>query len=193
MTSEPEPRIPMLGIEEAREVAKEVGISSAMAGLSVFRVLLRQPQVASALHEMLNTLLWKGTLPPRLRELIILRLGWATGSVYEWTQHWRVATGLKIPEEELLAVRNWRNAEILSDADRAVLAATDETLETGTISRETWALCEAHIEGGAAVLIEMVVAIGNWHLFSSMLRSLEIPLEKGVTPWPPDGKAPPKD
>jgi hypothetical protein len=40
-------------------------------------------------------------------------------------------------------------------------------------------------------LIELVVAIGNWRLFSSLLRSLEIPLEDGVAPWPPDGKPPP--
>ena len=38
-------------------------------------------------------------------------------------------------------------------------------------------------------LLELVVAIGNWRLFSSLLRSLEVPLEEGVAPWPPDGEA----
>ena len=71
-----------------------------------------------------------------------------------------------------------------------MLAATDETLATGTISAATWTECERHV-GGAAELIELVVAIGNWRLFSSLLRSLEIPLEDGVAPWPPDGKPPP--
>ena len=57
-------------------------------------------------------------------------------------------------------------------------------------SNETWAKCEKQIEGGPGALIEMVVAIGNWRLFSSMLRSLEVPLEDDVAPWPPDGKSP---
>ena len=38
--------------------------------------------------------------------------------------------------------------------------------------------------------IELVAAIGNWRMISSVLRSLEIPLEEGVVPWPPDGKVP---
>jgi hypothetical protein len=36
----------------------------------------------------------------------------------------------------------------------------------------------------------MVVMIGNWLLFSQLLKTLRIPVEGGATPWPPDGKAP---
>jgi hypothetical protein len=36
----------------------------------------------------------------------------------------------------------------------------------------------------------MVVAIGNWTMFSQLLQSLRVPLEDGAAPWPPDGKAP---
>jgi hypothetical protein len=35
-----------------------------------------------------------------------------------------------------------------------------------------------------------VTAIGNWRLFSSLLQSLDIPLEEGVEAWPPDGREP---
>jgi hypothetical protein len=55
-----------------------------------------------------------------------MRIGWVTGSAYEWTQHWRVATTAGIPPEDILAVRDWRNSERLTPADRAILAATDE-------------------------------------------------------------------
>jgi hypothetical protein len=36
----------------------------------------------------------------------------------------------------------------------------------------------------------MVIAIGNWNMFSQLLRSVEIPLEDGVKDWPPDGRIP---
>ena len=84
-------RIPMLDIDEARRRATERGIPEQMADLSVFRIALHQPGVAAALNCMLHELLWNGVLDARLRELIIMRIGWSTGSVYEWTQHWRVA------------------------------------------------------------------------------------------------------
>jgi hypothetical protein len=41
-----------------------------------------------------------------------------------------------------------------------------------------------------AVLVEMIVMIGNWMLFSQLLKTLRIPIEEGAEPWPPDGKAP---
>ncbi len=104
-------RIAMLDIDEAKRRAATRGIPDTMAELSVFRIALHQPGVAAGLSNMLHELLWKGVLDARLRELIIMRIGWSTGSVYEWTQHWRVARLLDVPERDLLAVRDWRTAE----------------------------------------------------------------------------------
>jgi alkylhydroperoxidase family enzyme len=184
-----ESRIPRLPVEEAKRVAEEIGLPAQMAELSVFRTLLRHPALARSLQGLLTTLLFRGKLDARLRELVILRIGWVTGSEYEWTQHWRVSKQLGLPDDALLAVRDWRASSELTAADRAVLAATDETLGTGTISPATWAACRREIPGDEA-LLELVCAIGNWRLFSSLLRSLEIPLEDGVAAWPPDGRRP---
>nr|WP_163895274.1 carboxymuconolactone decarboxylase family protein [Mycolicibacterium hippocampi] len=183
----------MLALTDARERAAQCGIPDAMAELSVFRIALHQPPVAIALHGMLEALLWKGALDARLRELIIMRIGWVTGSVYEWTQHWRVARLLEVPERDLLAVRDWQNAGHFGEAERAVMAATDETLRDGTISDETWAECHRALHGDPAVLVELVAAIGNWRLFSALLRSLHVPLEDGLEAWPPDGVRPSVD
>lgn len=182
-------RIPMLDIAEAKQRAATCGIPENMAELSVFRIALHQPGVAAGLNTMLHELLWRGRLDARLRELIIMRIGWTTGAVYEWTQHWRVARLLDIPERDLLAVRDWRNDDGFGDAERAVLAATDETLEHGTITDETWAACRSVFDDDA-ILVEMVAAIGNWRLFSALLKSLDVPLEEGVEPWPPLGEPP---
>ena len=86
-------RIPRLDAATAKAMATEHGLPEFLGDLSVFQIALRNPRVATALNGMLHNLLMKGELDGRLRELIILRIGWATGSVYEWTQHWRVATG----------------------------------------------------------------------------------------------------
>lgn len=183
------PRLPLLPVAEARSAASAAGVPELMAELSVFRVLLQHPPVAVVLNDMLDTLLWHGRLNARLRELVIMRIGWSTGSVYEWTQHWRVARHLGVDHDDLLAVRDWERNDRFGAAERAVLAATDETLAHGTISDETWRECAEAI-GDAGALVELVVAIGNWRLFSSLLRSLEVPLEDGVDPWPPDGLSP---
>ena len=187
--SQPTPRIPMLSLEDARKAAAQVEIAEQVAELNIFRVLLNHPLLAKRVNDLLMTLLFSGKLDARLRELVIMRLGWATASDYEWTQHWRIATELGLPEEDLLAIRDWRGSDHFSDADRAVLAATDETLDKGAISPETWALCVQHV-GGTEELLELTTAIGNWRLISSLLQSLDIPLEEGIASWPPDGRKP---
>ncbi|MCP4038010.1 MAG: carboxymuconolactone decarboxylase family protein, partial [bacterium] len=153
------------------------------------RVLLGQPAVAKCVADLLLALLTQGKLDTRLRELIIMRIGWVTQSAYEWTQHWRIARVLGIEDADLLAIRDWRSHSQWSAADRAILAATDETLETGTISEVTWKECR-EVLPEVEEQIELVVAIGNWRMISQILRSLEIPLEDGVEPWPPDGAKP---
>lgn len=189
MTQPSEARIAMLGLDEARAAADRAGVPSGMADLSVFRVLLRHEDLAARVNGLLHQLLWNGVLNARLRELIIMRIGWRQGSMYEWTQHWRVARMLEIPEEDLLAVRDWHSSSRFGPADRAVLAATDETLGAGAISSRTWTELEATVPDDRARL-EVVIAIANWTMFAQLLRSLEVPLEEGVAPWPPDGAVP---
>ena len=182
-------RIEALDRLGAREAAARVGVPEGMADLSVFRLLLRHERLAGAVHGLLHQLLWEGTLDARLRELIIMRIGWVQRSVYEWTQHWRVARMLEISEEDLLALRDWRAAGRFEGAAAAVLSATDETLDAGAISPATWEELERYIPNDLARL-EVVLSIANWTMFAQLLRSLDVPLEDGVAPWPPDGLAP---
>jgi alkylhydroperoxidase family enzyme len=179
----------MLPIDESRRRAEAAGLNSQFADLSVFRILLHNPAVAREIGNTITALMFgDNVLNARLRELVIMRIGWVTGSQYEWTQHWRVARGLKIPAEDLLAVRDWNNATQLAPADKAVLQATDDTLQHGCIQPETWAACCEHL-GSEAERVELVAAIGNWSLIAQLLKSLQVPLEDGVEAWPPDGMA----
>lgn len=182
-------RLKMLSVEDALAAAKEVGVRESLAPLSVYRVLLHNPDLAKSMTELLSTLLFTGKkLDVRLRELIIMRIAWVTGSNYEWSQHWRFAEHIGLAAEELVAVRDWKKADNLGAADKVVLAAVDDTLEHGKISDRVWMECATHIRSQAE-LVEMVVAIGHWTMFSQLLRSLEVPLEEGVDAWPPDGNA----
>ena len=167
----PDARIPMLDIDDARSAASRVGVPEGMADLSVFRVLLRHEDLAARVNGLLHQLLWNGALDARLRELIIMRIGWRQGSEYEWTQHWRVASMLAIPEDDIVAVRDWKVSDRFDPADRAVLAATDETLTVGAISARTWGELETTVPDERARL-EVVIAIANWSMFAQLLRSL---------------------
>jgi alkylhydroperoxidase family enzyme len=175
---------------EAKAAADEAGVPDYMAELSIFQVLLNHPTLARAVNDLLATMLWHGRLAPRLRVLVIMRIGWLTACDYEWTQHWRVACGLGVPADDLLGVRDWSTHDGFGGPERAVLAATDDVVHNGAVSAQTWAACERQLGADPAVLIELVTAIGAWRMIASMLHSLEVPLEEGVAGWPPDGQPP---
>ena len=182
-------RIEMLSVEESLRVAKELGLHEPIARLNIFRTLFHRPKTARAIADLLLSLLMESEVGHRRRELIIMRIGWVTGSEYEWTQHWPLAQEMfGCTAEELLALRDWRGAGCFDPVDRAVLAATDELLETGDLTDETWRTCFAGLGRDAA--IEMVAAIATWLLISKLARGLRVPLEEGVEGWPPDGMVP---
>jgi alkylhydroperoxidase family enzyme len=185
-----DPRVPRLPVNEAKAAADEAGVPDYMAELAIFQVLLNHPKLACALNDLLATMLWRGMLDPRLRELIIMRIGWLTASDYEWTQHRRVAQGLGVSAEDLLGVRDWQAYQGFGPAERAVLAATDDVVRDGAVSAESWAACQRELGADPAVLVELVTAIGAWRMVASILHSLQVPLENGLTSWPPDGQPP---
>ena len=181
------PRVPMLAKEEARIIGKEAGVPSTMAGLNVFRILSQHPTLAGVVAQQLAMLLYRGNkLDDRLRELIIMRIGWRTGAMYEWTQHWPIALRVGLTEEEILGVRDPDNATCLGAAERSVISATDDVLNKGSITNESWQACAGFLKTHEERL-ELVAAICNWNTFSILLKSLNIPLEEGTEAWPPDG------
>ena len=182
-------RLELAPVEEARRLGAEMGISEAQASRSAFRMLANHPDLVKHVYGLLTMLSSRNKLPTRLRELIIMRLAWRAGSEYAWFQHYRISTQAGITPEEIVAVRDWRKSALFGPAERAVLAAADDTCERGKISDAVWADCAREIKEPAA-LVEMVVAIGNWTMFAQLLRSLEVDIEEGARPWPPDGKAP---
>lgn len=183
-------RVPMVAPERARDLGEAMGMPARRTQSEAFRVVANNPGVARVAFGQLMQLLENNRFDTRLRELMIMRIGWVTGSAYEWTQHWRVATTAGIPPEDILAVRDWRNSTRLSAADRAILAATDECLAGKAISDAAWADVAKYVTDPAEQ-VEFVIAMGNWMSFSLLFRNLRIPLAAGIAVWPPDGLASP--
>jgi len=181
-------RVDLLSAEEAKKAAAAAEMPEAFANLNIFRALLHRPKTARALSDLLVSLLFHGQLDARLRELVIMRIGWSTGSDYEWTQHWPIAQRFGCDAEDVLAVRDWHSHASLGETERTVLGATDELLETGTLSPTSFARCRDQL--GRDASIELVAAVGTWRMVSKLTRALAIPLEDGVDSWPPDGRRP---
>src|ERR1700746_3237060 len=103
-------RVAMVPLERARDLGEAMGMPARRTQSEAFRVVANNPGVGRGAFSQLMQLLENHKIAPRLGELRIMRIGWVTGSAYEWTQHWRVANSAGIPPEDILAVRDWRNS-----------------------------------------------------------------------------------
>ena len=187
----PSCRVDLLPLEESKKAAESVEMITSFSELNIFRALLHRPKTAKALSDLLVSLLFAGELDNRLRELLIMRIGWVTGSDYEWTQHWAIAQNqFGCSEADLLAVRRFPDGDHFGDAERTILEATDRLLEHGDLDDDLWSRCQTLY--GRDACIELVTAVGCWRSVSKLTRALRIPLEEGIASWPPDGSGPEK-
>jgi len=151
-------------------------------GLTVF---MNHPALGEAWLNYNSVLLRDPALPPRERELIILRVAWLTRQDYEWLQHNRVAARWGMSREEIEAIAEGPTAANWSPLDSALLRATDEMLDHHRIDDDTWARLTDHLDDRQ--LFEVPFTIGTYTLLAMVFNSfdLEVDPELSDVPAPP--------
>lgn len=174
----------LLDREEAARRAAAIGLPSSSAELNVYRTLLHAPALAQAVATLTAAGRNAQWLTPRLRELVILRVAWRTACDYEWSQHWGFGqTQGGLTTDEITAVRDGSVA--FEGADQLVLAAVDDLVDQGR-------LLDARLAAfpDTAATLETIGVAQAYLLLSAVLRTFDVPLDDGLTSWPPDGRAP---
>ncbi len=118
------------------------------------------------------------TLPPRDREILILRTGWLCQSEYEWGQHVLIGKSNGLTDAEIEQIRRGPDDEHWSFFDAVLLRAADELHADAFISDATWhALSERY---NTEQLMDVVFAVGQFILVSMALNTFGVQLDKGL-------------
>jgi alkylhydroperoxidase family enzyme len=160
---------------ESKALIDSIGSSSTD---NTFNTLARHPNLLRTWMPFAAGMAVNGELPPRIRELAILRTGWNCRSAYEFGQHAALATKVGVTKEEIARVEKGPDAQEWTELEAAILRATDEFHADACITDETWAVLAAHLN--ERQLIEVPVLVGQYHLVAYMLNSLGIELEPGL-------------
>jgi alkylhydroperoxidase family enzyme len=175
------PRIPPLPDDELdaqqRELLAGVRVDGAPAS-NIFATLVRNPGLFRRWLPFGGKLL-AGKLPPRERELLILRTAVLCQADYEWGQHALIARSVGISDEEIERVRSGPEAAGWDDFDAVLLRAADELHERARISDATWESLAGRYD--ERQLIEVPMLVGHYHMVAFALNSLGVPLEPGVS------------
>ena len=183
-TSRPsEPRIEPI-IEFDAELAEILGTALTRGGkpLNIFGTLGHHPKLLKRFNLLGGFLLNKGLIPPRERELVILRVGANARAEYEFGQHTVIGLDCGITQDEIDALVRSPETHGWSHSDRALIALADDLHADDCVSDSTWA--ELADEWSEAQLAELLVVAGFYRLVSGFLNSTGVQLDDGVPGFP---------
>ncbi|MFM8303227.1 MAG: carboxymuconolactone decarboxylase family protein [Actinomycetota bacterium] len=190
------PRVPPLpkaefGEEETAALRAFVGDAGVERFLSeapdappmpaVLGTLMRHPGLARRWLPYNDVLLRQGTLDPRHRELVIMRVAWRCASEYEWLQHVRLARRLDVTDAEIDAIagvstHDWPQLE----AD--LLAAADQLLDDYRVADATWSRLAEHLD--QRQMVELVFVVGTYTCLAMAFESFGVNLDPDLVDDP---------
>ncbi len=150
--------------------------------LNIFATLGHHPKLLKRFNLLGGFLLNKGLLPPRERELVILRVGANARAQYEFGQHTLIGLNCGLTQDEIDALVDEPGAHDWSNDDRALIALADDLHADDCVSDATW----AHLatRWNDAELVELLVVAGFYRLVSGFLNSTGVQLDDGVPGFP---------
>ncbi len=150
--------------------------------LNIFRTLAHHPKLMNRWRVFGNHVLSKSSLPPRDREILILRIGWLCGSEYEWGQHVKIGKESGITHEEILRIIEGPDAEGWDKFDSTLLQAVGELFYNSFIFDATWNdLVEKY---NTQQLMDVVFTVGQYNLVSWALNTLGVQRDEGFKGFP---------
>jgi alkylhydroperoxidase family enzyme len=150
--------------------------------LMLFRVVAGQPRAWEKFRA--GSLLDRGPLSLREREIVIDRTCARTGCEYEWGVHVTAfAQAAHLTERQIRAtVLDDHTASCWSPAEQALISTVDALHDRATLNDTEFAALSAHYE--QAKIFEVILLCGFYRTVSYLANGLALPLEKKAAKFP---------
>ena len=174
------PRVPPIPAVAAK--ARERMSGSPANAVNVVATLATNRLVSKGMGSFAQALLFEGSLDPRLRELVILRMGWNCQAVYEFGQHTLFGRSAGLTEEQIYLVTRPISLGQWTPLEAAALQLVDDLYADDCVADSTWATLEGQVDH--ATIIELMGAALCYRVVSGLLNSCGVQLDEGVPGWP---------
>ncbi len=143
--------------------------------LNIYRMLVHAQTMAPGFLEMGRAILTDSELDPKIRELVILRVGILSDASYEIFQHRRVASSAGVEDNKIAAVLNETDEDVLDDHEKLLMRFTD------TVVKDVKAPDELFNEVSEALsprlLSELLLTIGFYMMVCRFLENTGVDIE----------------
>lgn len=140
---------------------------------NMFRTMAHRPEIFSTMMAHFAAVLNTGTVPTKLKELIIVRTSQVNETPYCLASHTRIARGLGWSEEQLASLDKWPDRGDFTAAEKAALRLAETvTRDAHTVSDEQFAELRAHFSEGE--IVELLCSIGLFNYFNRFNDALRM-------------------
>jgi 4-carboxymuconolactone decarboxylase len=146
-------------------------ILAAHAPVNIYRMVMHSPGLAPGFFVMADAMFQANSLPPHLRELAILRVGYRYAADYEVHQHKMIA-GYAGLSAHTIAAADTGATDGLSDDEVKILRWTDTILDHHTLSGAD--RDDALTLLTVTQLADLVMTIGFYQLVCNFLNTFDV-------------------
>jgi 4-carboxymuconolactone decarboxylase len=171
------PRIAPLAKGEATPAQQEMLASR--PDYNIYKTLARHVDLYNRWSPLGRFVLNGSSLPPREREIVMLRMGWLCQSEYEWAQHARIGKAdAGLTSADIHRIAEGPRAQGWSPFDRTLLQMVDDLRYEAMISDATWQALRTKYS--PQQVMEALYTAAQYQLVSMALNSLGIQLDPGL-------------
>jgi alkylhydroperoxidase family enzyme len=144
---------------------------------NLYRVLAHGPAVMRKQNALAMHIRHDSRLDPRLRELAILQVGYATRQPYEYSHHVKLAMEFGCSEDDVraIALETAGKPSRLDPLAKLVLKAAREMTDDRAMSDATFAALYRALDNDR--LMELIIAIATYNGVIRILGTLQIDVE----------------
>jgi len=143
--------------------------------LNVFRMVTHSTAFAPAYFSMADAAR-NCSLPPQLRELVILRVGHAYEASYEIFHHEKIARQAGLSEQAITAAGAKQASQGVTEAEQCFIRWTDSLLNNHTLDDADRRAAISQI--GLKGLADLVFLVGFYQLVCNFLLTFDVELEQ---------------
>lgn len=140
---------------------------------NMFRVMAHRPEIFATMQAHFAAVLNTGTVPKRLKELIIVRTSQLNQTPYCLASHTRLAKNLGWSEDQLTNLADWPRRDDFNAAEKSALRLAETvTRDAHALSDEQFAELRCYYSEGE--IVELLCAIGLFNYFNRFNDALQM-------------------
>jgi AhpD family alkylhydroperoxidase len=146
--------------------------------VNILRLLSHAETNAGPALSLIGSILHGQSLPPKLRELAILRVAHLTGAEYEWVQHVPMARETGVTQAQIDALAGEATGPMFDALEHDLLRFVEEMTLGVRVSDATFGALAARLP--ERQLVELAIAAGFYAMFARLIEVFQVELEPGA-------------